>query len=131
MHALHARGPRFNPHLLYLCTLGFSYGSVVKNMPVMQETQEVKFNHWLGRSPGGGNGNPLQYSCLKNPMDRGAWWAPVQWVTKRRTRLSNLAHTNKKLLTYLQLDSSLYCILLMLSIFQYIKEGFLNYYLKS
>ena len=31
----------------------------------------------LGRSPGGGNGNPLQYSCLKNPMDRGAWWATV------------------------------------------------------
>ena len=34
-----------------------------------------------GRSPGGGNGNPLQYSCLGNPMDRGAWWATVQGVT--------------------------------------------------
>ena len=32
----------------------------------------------LGRSPGGGNGNPLQYSCLKNPVDRGAWWVTVQ-----------------------------------------------------
>ena len=31
-----------------------------------------------GRSPGGGNGNPLQYSCLENPVDRGAWWATVQ-----------------------------------------------------
>ena len=36
----------------------------------------------LGRSPGGGNGNPLQYSCLGNPMDRGAWWATVHGVTK-------------------------------------------------
>ena len=37
----------------------------------------------LGRSPGKGNGNPLLYSCLENPMDRGAWWATVYWVTKR------------------------------------------------
>ena len=36
----------------------------------------------LGRSPGVGNGNPLQYSCLGNPMDRGAWWATVLGVTK-------------------------------------------------
>ena len=36
----------------------------------------------LGRSPGEGNGNPLQYSCLRNPMDRGAWWAIVPGVTK-------------------------------------------------
>ena len=35
----------------------------------------------LGRSPGGGHGNPLQYSCLKNPMDREAWWATVHGVT--------------------------------------------------
>ena len=41
----------------------------------------------LGRSPGEGNGNPLQYSCLENPMDRGAWWATVHGVTKSRTRL--------------------------------------------
>ena len=37
----------------------------------------------LGRSPGGGNGNPLQYTCLGNPMDRGAWRATVQGVTKK------------------------------------------------
>ena len=36
-----------------------------------------------GRSPEGGNGNPLQYSCLDNPMDRGAWWATVRGVTKQ------------------------------------------------
>ena len=39
----------------------------------------------LGRSPAGGNGNPLQYSCLENPMDRGAWWATVHGVTQSRT----------------------------------------------
>ena len=38
-----------------------------------------------GRSPGGGHGNPLQYSCLENPMDRGAWWAIVHGVTKSQT----------------------------------------------
>ena len=38
-----------------------------------------------GRSPGEGNGNPLQYSCLENPMDRGAWWATVHGVTKSWT----------------------------------------------
>ena len=42
-----------------------------------------------GRSPGGGHGNPLQYSCLENLMDRGAWWATVHGVTKNRIRLSN------------------------------------------
>ena len=46
-----------------------------------------------GRSPGEGNGNPLQYSCLENPMDRGAWWAIVHGVTKSRTRLSNFTFT--------------------------------------
>ena len=43
----------------------------------------------LGRSPGKGNGNLLQYSCLENSMDRGAWQAPVHGVTKSRTELSH------------------------------------------
>ena len=47
----------------------------------------------LGRSPGEGNGNPLQYSCLENPMDWGAWWATVHWVAKSRTRLSDFNFT--------------------------------------
>ena len=42
-----------------------------------------------GGSPGGGHGNPLQYSCLENLMDRGAWWAPVLGITKRQTQLSD------------------------------------------
>ena len=41
----------------------------------------------LGRSPGEGNGNPLQYSCQENPMDRGTWWAAVDGVAQSRTRL--------------------------------------------
>jgi len=43
------------------------------------------FNPWLGRSPAGGNGNPPQYSCLENSMDRGAWWATVCGVAKNWT----------------------------------------------
>ena len=46
-----------------------------------------------GRFPGEGNGNPLQYSCLENPMERGAWWATVHRVAKSRTRLSNFTFT--------------------------------------
>ena len=42
---------------------------------------------------GEGNGNPLQYSCLTNPMDRGAWWATVHGVARSRTRLSNFPFT--------------------------------------
>ena len=43
----------------------------------------------LGRSPGEGNSNPLQYSCLENSMDRGAWWATVHGIAKSQTRLSD------------------------------------------
>ena len=46
-----------------------------------------------GRSPGEGNGNPLQYSCLENPMDREAWWATVHGVAKSLTRPSDLTFT--------------------------------------
>ena len=47
------------------------------------------------RSPGEGNGNPLQYSSLGNPMDRGAWWATAHGVTKSRTRLSGFTFFNQ------------------------------------
>ena len=50
-----------------------------------------RFNPWLGRSPGGGNGNPLQYSYLRNPMDRGAWWTTVHGLIKNWTGLSDWA----------------------------------------
>ena len=54
--------------------------SRVKNLPA--KAGDVGLTSRLGRSPGEGNGNPLQQSCLGNPMDRGAWWATVRGVTK-------------------------------------------------
>ena len=54
---------------------------MVKNLPAIQETQVQSLK--LERSPGEGNGNPLQYSCLENPKDRGAWQAMVHRVTKK------------------------------------------------
>ena len=59
---------------------------VVKNMAASAgDIREVGLIPGLGRSPGGGHGNPLQYSCLENPMDRGAWWAMVFKVAKSDT----------------------------------------------
>ena len=54
----------------------------------------------LGRYSGEGNGNPLQYSCLGNPMDRGAWWATVSGVAKSRTQLSDFPHSLTHSLTH-------------------------------
>ena len=59
-------------------------GSVVKNPPV--NAGNTGLIPGLGRSPGGVNGNPLQYSCLKNPVDRGAWWATIHGVASQRVR---------------------------------------------
>ena len=62
--------------VLHLAVLGFPGASAVKNLPAMQETQESGVQCLGGEdSPGGRHGNPLLYSCLENPMDRGAWWA--------------------------------------------------------
>ena len=47
--------------------------------------RDLGLNPGSGRFPGEGNGNPLQYSCLENPMDRGAWWATVHGVAKSQT----------------------------------------------
>ena len=56
---------------------------VVKNLPANAgDVKDMGSIPGLGRSPGGGYGNPLQYSCLENPMDRGAWWAAVHRVAK-------------------------------------------------
>ena len=60
---------------------GFPGGLVIKNLPANAgDTEDVGSIPGLGRSPGGGNGNPLQYSCLGNPMDGGAWQGPVRSV---------------------------------------------------
>ena len=59
---------------------------VVKNLPAMAgDIRDIGFIPGSGRSPGGGPGNPLQYSCLDNSMDRGAWWAMVHGVTNSQT----------------------------------------------
>ena len=63
---------------------GFPGASVVKNLPAKaRDTGIVGLNPESGRSPGGGNGNPLQCSSLENPVDRGAWWATVHVGRKR------------------------------------------------
>ena len=66
---------------------GFPGGAVIKNPPANAgDTSHEGSIPGLGRYPGGGHGNPLQYSCLeKNIMDRGAWWAIVYRVTKSWT----------------------------------------------
>ena len=60
---------------------------MIKNLPV--NAREADSVPGLGRFSGGGNGNPLQYSCLGNPMDRGTWRPAVQGVAKSQTQLSN------------------------------------------
>ena len=60
---------------------------MVKNLPA--SARDLSLIPGSGRSPGKGNGNPLQDSCLGNSMDRGAWWAPVPKVTKSQTRLND------------------------------------------
>ena len=60
----------------------------------------------LGRSPGRGHGNLLQYSCLENPRDRGAWWAAVHSVAKSWTRLIDLAHSTAQVVNREQLRST-------------------------
>ena len=75
-----------------------------------------------GRSPGERNGSPLQYSCLENPMDRGAWWATVHGVAKRQTRLSDsttslaLNHSELKAPTVCPYEESIHSLLLPASL---------------
>ena len=71
-----------------ICPLtgGFPAGSVVKNPPASAgDAGDTASIPGLGRSPGAGNGNPLQYSCLGNPKDRGAWRAPIHGVAESDT----------------------------------------------
>ena len=64
----------------------FPGGTVVRNPPAnTEDTRELGLIPGLGRSPGEGNGNLIQCSCLENPMDRGAWWAIVHGVRVRHS----------------------------------------------
>jgi len=69
--------------------MGFPSGSVVKNSPE-EDTGDSGSTPGLGRSPGEGNGNPLQYFCLESIMDKGSWWATVHGATKSWTGLEGL-----------------------------------------
>ena len=78
--------------------LQYSWASLVaqmvENLPATQETlvQSLGWEH----PPGDGNDNPLQYSCLENPMDREVWWATVHGVAKSQTQLSDFTSLKKK-----------------------------------
>ena len=90
---------RFQTHLMatYMCSLQIncrrrnnSLVQYTSRLPYCLRGKEfscqcrrLRFDLWLGQSPGEGNGNPLQYSNLENAMDRGAWWARVHRVTKK------------------------------------------------
>ena len=90
---------------------------MVKNPPANADVGSIP---GLERSPEGGNGNPLQYSCLGNPMDRGAWWATVHGVTKSQTQLSNETTTNP---TNILVQRSCYNLMLfVLSVKQVVGE---------
>ena len=74
---------------------------VVKNPPANAgDIRDMGSFPGSGRSPEGGHGSPLQYSCLENPMDRGAWWAIVHRVKKSRTQLKQLS-THPYIHTYM------------------------------
>ena len=73
--------------------LSFPCGSDSKCLPTMRETRIwSRETPWRRKTPGEGNGNPLQHSCLENSMDGGASWATVHRVAKSRIRLSNLTN---------------------------------------
>ena len=72
--------------------MGFLGGVSCKELACQRRRHKRhSFDPWVGRSPGGGHGNPLQCSCLENPMDRGAWRATVHWVTESQTQLKQLS----------------------------------------
>ena len=79
-----------------MCCGASQVALVVKNLPNNAgNVGDMDSIPGLGGSSGGGHGNPFQYSCLENPMDRGAWQATVHWVTQSQIQLkqlSRLAH---------------------------------------
>ena len=96
---------RSGKFVIYLGKLGFTCSGdhgrasqvalVVKNPPAKAGgIRDVCLITGLARSPGGGHGNPLQYSCLENPRDGGAWWAAICGVAQSRIRLKRLSSSS-------------------------------------
>ena len=82
--------PRKSAHLLNICKQMVAL--VVKNLPSNAGyVRDKSLIPELGRSSGAGHGNPLQYSCLENPTDKGAWWATVHRVAKSQTQLKQFS----------------------------------------
>ena len=104
---------------LILRTGGFPGGSDVK-VSACNAGDLGSIPGW-GRSPGEGNGNPLQYSCLENPMDGGAWWATVHGVAKSWTRLSDFTFT--LLYVYIHIYSLLHIYIYIYTYIYIWKEG--------
>ena len=79
-----SQGPGYRDKTGWCSPLRQGYGgAVVKNLPANAgDTRDTGSIPGSGRSPGEGNGNPLQYSCLENPMDRGPWWAIVHGIAE-------------------------------------------------
>ena len=74
---------------------------VVKNLPAsVGDIRDMGSIPGSGRSPGEGNGNPLQYSCLENPMDRGAWRATVHGVAQSQTQLKQVSSSIVKAMVF-------------------------------
>ena len=73
--------------------MGFSRQEYWSGLPLPPPVGDPGSIPGWGRSPGEGNDNPIQYSCLENPMDGEAWWATVHGVTKSRTQLSDFTFT--------------------------------------
>ena len=89
-----------------MIVLSFPGGSVVENP--LASSADMGSIPGLGRSPGEGNGNPVQYSCLGNPRDRGAWWATVLGVVRELDTTKRLSSNGTELpYTYRQLPISL------------------------
>ena len=86
---------------------------VVKNPTNAEDTGDMGSIPGLGRSPGGGHGNPFQYSCLENSMDRGTWQTIVHIITKSWTRLKQLSmHTYAYVYIYMKCYSEFWRVFL-------------------
>ena len=82
-------------HLFLQMLVGIPGGAVVKSPPARAgDARDAGSVLGLGRSPGGGNGNPLQCSCLENSIDRGAWWAAAHGVAQSQTQQSTCARAH-------------------------------------
>ena len=104
--------------------MGLPGGTLVKNVPANAGcARDLGSIPGSRRSLGGGPGNPFQYSCLENSMDRGAWWATVHGVTKSWTQLSTHAHVYVHTHTYIHTHTHIYneILLLLLSHFSHVQ----------